>query len=277
MSRFDLVTFVTDYGRGGGFVGALHAVVDALVPPELPVRILDLDHDIPRHDVLLGALRLEAAMGYVRPGVHVAVVDPGVGTARRPVAVESHGRVFVGPDNGLLAFALEATGGATRAVEITRVVRAGATATFDGRDVFAPAAGHLLSGAALSDLGPPLEPAELHLLERPLVRLEGGGRLTAVVLQVDGFGNVQLAAAGDLLAELGDVARVQKEGTAEQLAVSVGRTFADVARNEPVVLSDSDGRIALSVNRGRGDALLGGLARGDVLVLERGDGERARP
>lgn len=268
MSRFDVVTFVTDYGSAGGFVGALHAVVDALGPPG--VRIIDLDHHIPRHDVLLGALRLEGAMAYVRPGIHVAVVDPGVGTTRRAVAVETAERVFIGPDNGVLGFAIAAAGGSTRAVELTAVARPDAASTFDGRDVFAPAAGRLAAGADLGELGPDLDPAGLQVLERPGLRAEGDGRFIAMVVQVDGFGNVQLGAEGAILTRLGTSAILSRQEGRSRLLLPVRSTFGDVAEGEALLLSDSDGRVAISVNRGRADELLDHLRPGDVVVLEPG-------
>lgn len=264
---FDLVTLLTDYGASGGFVGALHAVVDSITAaarPGRPVRIIDLDHSVPRHDVMLGALRLERMTRYSRPGVHVGVVDPGVGTGRRRIAVQGGGRAFVGPDNGLLAFAAEATGATERCVVLDdeRYFLASPSATFDGRDVFAPVAAHLAAGADLYDLGEPVEATSLVRLERPSARRLEDGSLDCEVVQVDGFGNVQLGAAGELVAELGPRVVVAPVDGTRALEVPVGATFADVELGGALLLVDSDGCLAISVNGGRADELLGvGRAR----------------
>lgn len=271
---FDLVTFVTDYGYEGGFVGALHSVVDAICGPS--IRLLDIDHEIPRHDVVLGALRMERALAWTRPGVHVTVVDPGVGTERRGVVLRAGERVFVGPDNGVLFLAAEAAGGIAEAVALSPPEGRGGR-TFDGRDVFAPAAARIAAGAEPRSLGQSIPPASIVALDRPapLVRADGGIEL--LVVQVDGFGNVQFGADGRLLADLsGGV--LSRPGEADSsLRVAVGKTFADVAAGEALLLSDSDECLALSVNRGRADTLFGGVHPGDRLLLapsERSEGAR---
>ncbi len=263
--RYDLVTFVTDYGTRGGFVGALHAVVDSITGPVSPVRIIDLDHSIPPQDVLLGALRMERSMRLVRPGVHVAVVDPGVGSARRGVVIEAGGRAFVGPDNGLLMFAVDAVGGVERAVVIEHHVLAQHSRTFDGRDVFAPVAGHLACGVDLADIGPAVEATGLVRLERPVGRDLGEGAFELVVVQVDTFGNVQFGAEGSLIERLGDRARLRRTGGGDVVLAPTAGTFADVPIGSPVLLVDSDGCLALSVNQARADELLG-VSAGDSVV-----------
>ncbi|MHB1987214.1 MAG: SAM hydrolase/SAM-dependent halogenase family protein [Acidimicrobiales bacterium] len=264
-TSYDLVSFVTDYGSKGGFVGALHAVVDSITGPERLVRILDLDHSIPPHDVLLGALRMEQTMGYVRRGVHVAVVDPGVGSGRRGVALEAGGRIFVGPDNGLLGFATKAVGGVDRAVALEPRQPARITRTFDGRDVFAPAAAHLACGVDLSELGPVVDACGLVHLPRPVARRLGEGGFELLVVQVDDFGNLQFGAEGRLIEELGTRASFGPgRGAAGELIATVASTFSDVAVGSLVVLVDSDGCVGLSVNKGRADELLG-VSRGDLV------------
>ncbi len=256
-TSYDLVTFVTDYGTQGGYVGALHAVVDSIAGPSSLVRVIDLDHSIPPQDVLLGALRMERSMSYLRPGVHVGIVDPGVGTGRLGVAIEAGGRVFVGPDNGLLIFAADAAGGGERAVALERHLLAGRSNTFDGRDVFAPVAAHLACGVDLLELGPVVDVTSLVRIGRPAVRELGAGTFELLVVQVDGFGNVQFAAEGSLLGRLGDHARLQRSNGGSDVIALVASTFADVPVGSPVLLVDSDGCVALSVNRGRADELLG--------------------
>ncbi len=248
---YDLVTFITDYGLSGGFVGALHAVVDSFSPG---ARRIDLDHLVPPQDVVLGAVRLRRAMRHTRPGVHVAVVDPGVGTSRRGLALEAGGRAFIGPDNGILMPAAAAVGGVERAVSLARPDEAGSR-TFDGRDLFAPAAGRLLAGEDLLALGSPLDPGELVTLELPGPLELPDGAFELTVMQVDAFGNVQFAWEEPPLHRLGAAVAVLAAGGKEAV-VPLGTTFADVAEGSPLLLEDSDGCLALSVNRGRADRLL---------------------
>jgi S-adenosylmethionine hydrolase len=144
---------MTDYGCGAGFVGTLHAVAFRIAPD---VRVIDLDHSVPPQDIRLGALRLERFMAYAPPGVHVGVVDPGVGGVRRAVAITAGPHAFVGPDNGLLTWAMEATSaGDTRAVVLDRpgFWLEHPSRTFDGRDIFVPVAAHLSHGVPLDDVG----------------------------------------------------------------------------------------------------------------------------
>src|SRR3954452_15883389 len=159
------VTFLSDYGLTDDFVGVCHAVI-ARIAPE--ARVIDLTHGIPRHDVRTGALTLARALPYAPAGVHLAVVDPEVGTERRAVAIRcgDEGRVLVGPDNGLLMPAAAALGGAVEAVDIARSPHRlePVAATFHGRDVFAPVAGHLATGAELAGAGDPLGVDELATL-----------------------------------------------------------------------------------------------------------------
>jgi S-adenosylmethionine hydrolase len=267
---YDLITLVTDYGLAGGFVGSLHAVIDEIAAERSGshVRILDLDHSIPPQDVLLGALRMERLLPYTRRGVHVGIVDPGVGTARRPVALRAGGRVFVGPDNGLLMFAADSAGGAAEAVVLERYLLPHPSATFHGRDIFAPAAAHVACGMRLSELGRAIDPASLARLERPVPRAIDEGGAEVRVVQVDGFGNVQFGAGPDALARLGGAGGIAElAANGGSVPVTIGMTFGDVAIGEPVLLVDSDECLALSVNHGRADALLGGLRPGDAVKL----------
>src|SRR3954470_24063765 len=160
--RFTTVSFLSDYGLADEFVGVVHSVIRSVAPA---AAVIDVTHQAPRHDVRAGRLALVRAVQYLRAGVVLAVVDPGVGTERRAVAVEvADGEsVFVGPDNGLLASAVSMVGGATRAVELTNAdyQLPAPGPTFAGRDVFAPAAAHLCNGVALSELGPDVDPFTL--------------------------------------------------------------------------------------------------------------------
>ena len=164
MPRYDTVSFLSDYGRVDEFVGVVHSVIRSIAPD---VRVIDITHDIPCYDVRAGGLALVRAANYLAPGVVIAVIDPTVGTARRPIAVEIGGgsSVLVGPDNGVLAAVVQLCGGADRAVEIVNPEYRFTTepGTFDGRDVFAPAAAHLCNGVDLAELGPAIDPISLFL------------------------------------------------------------------------------------------------------------------
>ncbi|WBC04534.1 SAM-dependent chlorinase/fluorinase [Micromonospora sp. WMMA1976] len=237
------VSLTTDYGLFDGFVAACHGVLARLAPT---VRVIDVTHLIPPADVRRGAAVLAQTVPYLPWGVHVAVVDPGVGTTRRGIALAAPGGLLVGPDNGLLIPAAEALGGVTEAVELTNPDWLGpvVSRTFHGRDVFAPVAARLALGAPLAEAGPAVDPGTLVRLPEPVVRAEPGG-LTAEVLTVDHFGNVQLAAPGTLLDGL--PSRVLVNG---HEAVH-GRTFGDAEPGTLVVHVDSAGLVAVAVNTGR--------------------------
>ncbi|HEX2128183.1 MAG TPA: SAM-dependent chlorinase/fluorinase, partial [Solirubrobacterales bacterium] len=180
------ITFLSDYGSDDEFAGVCRGVI-AQIAPAAPV--IDLTHGIPRHDVAQGAAILANALPYTPPGVHLAVVDPGVGSPRKAIAVgvADDERILVGPDNGLLTLAIERLGGADSAadVSLSDVRLEPISATFHGRDVFAPVAAHLALGAELTDLGEPIDPAELVSLQRAEPIIEPGRRVVASVSYVD--------------------------------------------------------------------------------------------
>lgn len=253
-----MVTFLSDYGLQDEFVGVCHGVIAGICPE---ARVIDVTHGVARHDVRAGALALRAALPYLPAGVHLAVVDPGVGTTRRAVAVAlADDRLLVGPDNGLLWPAAVAHGGALEAVEIShsRLRLEPVSATFHGRDVFAPVAAHLAAGLPLGDAGHPLDPAELVRLELPRAVLQDGV-LVAHVLGVDRFGNAQLSAAHEDLEgtglKLGHP--VSLELAAGAFAARYVRTFADAAPQELVVYEDSSRALAVAVSRGSAAERLG--------------------
>ncbi|WP_233558750.1 SAM hydrolase/SAM-dependent halogenase family protein [Micromonospora radicis] len=265
----EVVSLTTDYGLADGFVAACHGTIARLAPR---LRVIDVTHLVPPGDVRRGATVLAQTTPYLPYGVHVAVVDPGVGTARRGIALATAGGLLVGPDNGLLLDAADALGGVDQAVELTnpRWLAPRVSATFHGRDVFAPVAARLAVGAPLPEAGPAVDPSTLVRLPEPVVRPEPHG-FVAEVLTVDHFGNVQLAAPADLLAALPARLRVRPAGdrTGGHRAVH-GRTFADVPVGALLAHVDSAGRVALSVNGGRAAELLsavpGTLLRVDGLA-----------
>ncbi|MGC5050732.1 SAM hydrolase/SAM-dependent halogenase family protein [Micromonospora sp. DT48] len=257
-----VVSLTTDYGLADGFVAACHGVIARLAPQ---LRIIDVTHLVPPGDIRRGATVLAQTVPHLPPGVHVAVVDPGVGTNRRAIALATCAGMLVGPDNGLLLDAAEALGGVTGAVELTnpRWLAPRVSATFHGRDVFAPVAARLALGAPLAEAGPAVDPDSLVRLPAPLVRRLPDG-FVAEVLTVDHFGNVQLAAPADLLEPLPARVRVRPEtgGSGptgvdgrEREAVH-GRTFGDAPVGALVAHADSADRVALSVNGGHAAALL---------------------
>jgi S-adenosylmethionine hydrolase len=216
--------------------------------------------------VLAGALMLARALPYAPAGVHLAVVDPEVGARRRAVALRTaeEERLLVGPDNGLLIPAAERFGGVGEAVEISLSTwrLEPVSATFHGRDLFAPVAARLARGEALADAGTPLDPAELTSLELPRPRHEDGA-VVAHVMVVDGFGNVQLdAVAADLGGRLGRAVEVGDGRSARYL-----RTFADAEPGELLLYEDAAGMLALAVNGGEAVAELGDVAPGDEIRL----------
>ncbi|MEU4639931.1 SAM-dependent chlorinase/fluorinase [Micromonospora sp. NPDC023814] len=268
MDRTPWISLTTDYGLADGFVAACHGMIARLAPA---ARVIDVTHLVPPADVRRGAAVLAQTVPHLPEGVHVAVVDPGVGTARRGVALAAPRGLLVGPDNGLLVDAAEALGGVTAAVELTAPdwLAPEVSRTFHGRDVFAPVAARLALGAPLSGAGPAVDPATLVRLPAPVVRPEAAG-FTAEVLTVDHFGNVQLAAPADLLAPLPAWVRVRPdvEPGAGREAVH-GRTFGDAPAGGLVVHADSAGLVAVAVNGGRAVDLLT-VAPGDLLRVTAG-------
>jgi S-adenosylmethionine hydrolase len=261
-----VVTFLSDYGPGDEYAGVLHGVIARIAPD---VRVIDLGHGVPPQDVRTGARRLARALPFVPAGVHLAVVDPGVGGPRRAVALRAGDRLLVGPDNGLLIDAADRFGGATEAVEISASPwrLEPVSATFHGRDLFAPVAAHLARGDALSGGGEPLDPATLVRLPELHARREGDAIVTHV-LEVDGFGNLRLDAAfGDLPTRprLGD------------RGVTLARTFVDVPAGDLLLYTDSDGTLALAVNGGSAAALLGVRSGDELRFADARSARESRP
>ena len=263
-----VITFLSDYGLSDDFVGVCHGVIARLSPD---VRIIDVTHGVPRGDVRAGALILRGALPYLPVGVHLAVVDPGVGGDRRAVALRlGDGRVLVGPDNGLLAPSAELAGGVVQAVDIGRSSFAlpAVSATFHGRDIFAPVAARIAGGADLDAAGAPVDPEDLAGLELTRAHLEDG-ILVARAIYIDGFGNVQLDAEEPELGRLGLAL-----GQAIELEAASGvaararyvRTFGEAGASELLLYQDSYCRLALAVNQGSAAARLG-IAVGDELRL----------
>ncbi|HEY2258996.1 MAG TPA: SAM-dependent chlorinase/fluorinase [Solirubrobacteraceae bacterium] len=253
------ITFLSDYGLADDFVGICHGVIARICPE---ARVIDLTHGIRRHDIRGAAVVLSQALAYLPAGVHLAVVDPDVGAQRRAVALElADGRRLVGPDNGLLWLAAQAGGGLVQAVDIAHSPfrLEPVSATFHGRDIFAPVAAQLARGVPLASAGEPLDPEQLVRIELPAARREDG-ILIAHVRYIDRFGNVQLDAGHEDLAgsglRLGRSATVQAGG-GEARELTYVRTFADVTPEQPLLYEDAARRLSVAINHGDAAAWLG--------------------
>jgi S-adenosylmethionine hydrolase len=268
-----VIAFLSDYGHFDEFVGVCHGVIARRAPS---ARVIDLTHSIPRHDVRAGALVLRSTLAYTPAQVHLAVVDPEVGAlginARRAVALRSAaGPLLVGPDNGLLMLAAEWLGGAIEAFDIGHSPERlePVSATFHGRDIFAPVAAALADGAPLAGLGEPLAVEELCGLDLPIAQSLEDGLLTHV-LRCDHFGNLILDASHEqLLAagmRLGEALTVEVAG--EVHPARYASTFADVAPGELLLYEDAQLMVALAVNRDSAAALLA-VARDSELLVRR--------
>jgi S-adenosylmethionine hydrolase len=274
-----VITFLSDYGYRDEFVGVCHGVIARRC---WPARIIDITHEIPRHDVRIGALTLRSALAFMPAGVHLAVVDPEVGAvgdrARRAVALRTarEDRLLVGPDNGLLALAAEAFDGVVEAVDIGRSPERlePVSTTFQGRDVFAPVAAALAAGEQLAGVGEPIGVEDLRQLELSQAAVHDG-RLRVHVLHVDHFGNVILDATHEQLASvgvrLGQTLRVRtpevRDGHDDGHEVRYTSTFADVASGELLLYEDGQRMAALAVNRGSAAEAIGVEAGSELWVF----------
>ena len=252
-----VITFLSDFGLQDDFVGTCHGVIATISPD---ARVIDVTHGVRPGHVLQGALVLANTVPYMPAGVHLAVVDPGVGSSRRPLALrDREGRLYVGPDNGLLLPAAERFGGVIEAYELANAEYSvqPVSRTFHGRDLFAPAAAHLAAGVALEELGPPLDPDELVRLEVPEPEV-GQNRIRAVALVVDRFGNVALNLRREQVehAELAPGTRVELTCRGDRFYAVFARTFGDAPRGSLILYDDSYGNLALAVSRGSAAELL---------------------
>lgn len=264
---YDWISFTTDYGIDDGFVAACEGVIARIAPGR---RMLHVSHTVPPQDVRRGGAILAQTVPYLPPAVHLAVVDPGVGTDRRGMVLVAAEGLLVGPDNGLLVPAAEALGGVRAAYELSEPAYqlSRVSATFHGRDVFAPAAAHLAAGIAPENFGTALDVDTLVRLPEPET-LAAQGKLSTEILAVDNFGNIQLAATGADLdaagATPGGSAHVNLGG--RSVIAHVGHTFHDTTPERLVVYVDSAGRVALAVDGGSAATDFGAAPGDQVLLL----------
>lgn len=266
---FRFVTFLSDYGLEDEFVGVCRGVLKRFAPE---IEILDISHGIPPQDVAAGASVLAHAVRFMPPAVHLAVVDPGVGTDRRAVVIgTAMGPPLVGPDNGLLWPAAEALGGATQAfvLQNASLFLEPVSRTFHGRDVFAPVAARLALGMSPEDVGPPLPVENVVRLETPAARVDDD-HVHARVQQVDHFGNLQLNTSDRDLEgigiRLGDTVEI-RVGSRSFVAL-YAQAYSEAPASRLVLLEDSHRRLELAVNQGSAREALE-AHRGDAVIVAR--------
>ncbi len=246
------ISFLSDFGHDDEFVGVVHGVI-ARIAPE--VRVIDVGHEFDQGDIKAGGLALMRAIQYLPQGVAVVVIDPGVGTSRKAVAIRTEWGVFIGPDNGVLAPAVAMSGGALEAVSIENpeVKLPAPGATFDGRDLFGPAAAVIASGQAeLSELGPPVDLNSLVPMALPMVE-HGDSYVVGEVLWVDHFGNAQLnITPEDLrLVGIGEGTDIVLKVASAEFGIEWVNAYGNVEEGEGLLHVDSYGQIAVAVRNGR--------------------------
>jgi S-adenosylmethionine hydrolase len=262
----DYITFLSDFGLQDDFVGVCKGVMKGIARDAV---IVDITHGISPQAITQGALVLARALPYMPPGVHLAVVDPGVGGERRAVALQTRdGRVYVGPDNGLLSLAatasdVEAVRALTNpAYHLDRVSR-----TFHARDIFAPAAAHLASGVPLEELGEEVDPATLVRIRLPEATVSSH-RLVATVLAVDRFGNLELNLDANDIADAG-----LEPSDLVELIFATSAYFATVAvtfearRGDLILYEDSYGAYSIAISGGNASKLTGATIGDEITIL----------
>ncbi len=255
-----IVTLTTDFGCGDYYVGAMKGVILRIAPE---VHIVDISHQIPPQDVLAAAFVLRHAAGEFPPGtVHVAVVDPGVGTQRRPLALQSSGHLWVGPDNGLFSFVLDRADSQVHSIARRDLGRLDPSNTFHGRDLFAPLAAHLCCGLDLAAVGPPVaDPVRL----AESAPCKSASRITGHIVHIDGFGNLVSNIAAADMAPWGFALRI---GLGAHVLTQLCSTYEDVEPGAPLALIGSAGLLEIAVNRGHAARQLN-VQRRAPLVVER--------
>jgi S-adenosylmethionine hydrolase len=261
------ITFLTDFGLQDDFVGTCHGVMKRIAPD---VQIIDITHGVPPRQVLHGALTLANVLPYMPPGVHLAVVDPGVGGVRRALALkDGEGRIHVGPDNGLLIPAVEKLGGIAEAHELANPDYAleSVSRTFHGRDLFAPAAAHLALGVSLAEMGPPIAADALARLDLPEPEI-GTSRINATVISVDRFGNMQLNLDRSHVEQAGIVPgmRLELAVEAERYYAVAARTFTDARRGDIILYEDAYRNVSIAISSGNAAETFGIREGQDVRI-----------
>jgi hypothetical protein len=261
------ITFLTDFGLQDDFVGTCHGVMKRIAPD---VQIIDITHGVRPRQVLQGALTLANTLPYMPVGVHLAVVDPGVGGVRRALALkDGEGRIHVGPDNGLLILAVDKLGGIAEAHELTNPEYAleSVSRTFHGRDLFSPAAAHLALGVPLGEMGPPIAADALARLDLPQPEI-GISRINATVVSIDRFGNMQLNLDRSHLDQAGIVPgmRLEVAVEVERYYAVAARTFADARRGDIILYEDAYRNVSIAISNGNAAETFGVREGQDVRI-----------
>jgi S-adenosylmethionine hydrolase len=269
------VSMLTDWGLRDPYAAICHGVVLSIVPEAL---IVDITHEIDKFNIRHGALMLWCALPYMPIGAHMAVVDPGVGTRRRPIAIEvARGDLLVGPDNGLLIPGAEKLGGIVRVhvIDNLQYRLPVLTSTFHGRDLFAPAAAHLALGVPLEAIGPEIDPSELVAIDWPPVTVRDD-ELESTVIYEDSFGNLKLTGVtADLLDAIeglshGEKLEIQFTGWDKPITVRWAPTFGEVPVGEYLMYEDSYGRLCVGQNQGSAAETLS-VAEGAAITVRRAE------
>lgn len=271
-----LISLLTDFGTRDPSAAICRGVILGICPD---AELLDITHDVRKFAIRDGALLLWCTLPYLPTGFHVAVVDPGVGTVRRPIAIRvARGDVLIGPDNGLLLGVVDRLGGLAEARELAvpEYRLPDVSTSFHGRDIFAPAAAHLAAGVPFAALGPVLDPRTLVASPLPAPRRLDDDGLATEVIYVDTFGNVKLSAlASDLRSAMGepgpDLQLAARLGDGRAVELPWAGTFADREPGEPMVYEDSYGRLCIAVNQGNAAEQLG-LVEDLAIELRRTEG-----
>lgn len=268
------VSLTSDWGVRDPSPAICHGVILSIAPEAL---IVDISHEIDKYNIRHGALMLWCALPFLPIGAHVCVVDPGVGTSRRPIAIETgRGDYLVGPDNGVLLPGADRIGGIVRVhlIDNPQYRLPVVSSTFHGRDLFTPAAAHLAIGVQLEAIGPQLDPADLVAIDWPSVIVRDNELETTVIYR-DTFGNVKLAGlTGDLQTSLPGLEPRDKvqvrlgKSRAKDTEMTWAQTFGDVTAGDYLVYEDSYGRLCIAQNQGDAAATLG-LDEGTVIRISR--------
>jgi S-adenosylmethionine hydrolase len=268
---YDYITFLSDFGQQDDFVGVCRGVIKRIARD---VQIIDISHGVAPQAIMHGALLLARAMPYMPPGINLAIVDPGVGRGRRALAIRTADeRVFIGPDNGLLMLAADASSvESVRDLTNPRYRLERVSRTFHARDIFAPAAAYLATGVSFEDLGDEVDPATLVRIELPKPTVTAN-RLVATVLAVDRFGNLQLnLGAEDIAAaELEPKDRVELLAASNSYYAIVAETFADAKRGDLIVYEDAYGAWSIAISGGNASNLLAAGPGDEFTILTHRD------
>ncbi len=255
-----IVTLTTDFGGGDYYVGAMKGVILGISPE---VQLVDISHQIPPQDVLAAAFVLRHAAREFPPGtVHLAVVDPGVGTSRRPLALHSSGHLWVGPDNGLFSFVLDRADSRVHEIARPGLGRSNPSSTFQGRDLFAPLAAHLCRGLDLADIGPPVADP-VRLAESAPCR--SADRIAGHIIYIDRFGNLVSNIEAADIAPWGAALHLR---LGDHVLTELCRTYEDVEPGAPLALIGSAGLLEVAVNQGHAARQLR-VQRRATLVVEK--------